>query len=153
MPPPRLELDSHSTCAFATYAIVSLFEVFASCQHITSLLPPSQKRQLLWPPSLTKIIWCRKTWPLSTLVSAPSSCRTGDSNSCPLNLKLGALTKWLASRTLVCVSRQASLHSSLLQYPVGTALGHSGNGQVSLSVTCQGISTTWFKHQLLYVPS
>ncbi len=32
------------------------------------------------------------------LVSAPSSCRKGDSNSCPSDLKLGALTKWLASR-------------------------------------------------------
>jgi hypothetical protein len=29
------------------------------------------------------------------LVSAPSSCRTGDTNSCP---ELGSLTKWLASR-------------------------------------------------------
>ncbi len=35
---------------------------------------------------------------LSTLVSAPSSCRTGDLNSCPPDLELGALTKWLASR-------------------------------------------------------
>ncbi len=36
---------------------------------------------------------------LSTfLVSAPSSCRTGDSNSCSPDLELGALTKWLASR-------------------------------------------------------
>ncbi len=29
------------------------------------------------------------------LVSAPSPCRTGDSNSCPPVLELGALTKWL----------------------------------------------------------
>jgi hypothetical protein len=35
---------------------------------------------------------------LSTLVSAPSSCRTGDVNSCPPDLELGAVTKWLASR-------------------------------------------------------
>jgi hypothetical protein len=32
------------------------------------------------------------------LVSATSSCRTGDSNSCPPDLELGALTKWLATR-------------------------------------------------------
>jgi hypothetical protein len=35
---------------------------------------------------------------LPLLVSAPSSCRIGDSNSCPPDLELGALTKWLASR-------------------------------------------------------
>ncbi len=35
---------------------------------------------------------------LSTLVSAPSSRLTGDLNSCPPDLELGALTKWLASR-------------------------------------------------------
>ena len=35
---------------------------------------------------------------LSTfLVSAQSSCRTGDSNSCPPDLELGTLTKLLAS--------------------------------------------------------
>ncbi len=55
---------------------------------------------------------CGKTWPpkdLSTLVSAPNSHHTGDSNSCPPDLELGALTKWLASRILVWVSWQASL--------------------------------------------
>ncbi len=35
------------------------------------------------------------SFPLS--VSAPSSRRIGDSNSCPPDLKLGALTKRLAS--------------------------------------------------------
>jgi hypothetical protein len=34
------------------------------------------------------------------LVSAPSPCRTGDLNSCPPDLELGALTKWLASRVV-----------------------------------------------------
>jgi hypothetical protein len=35
---------------------------------------------------------------LSTfLVSAPSSCRTGDS-SCPPDLEISAVTKWLGSR-------------------------------------------------------
>jgi hypothetical protein len=38
---------------------------------------------------------------LFTLVSAWSSRHTGDSNSCPPDLELGVLTKWLASRMLV----------------------------------------------------
>jgi hypothetical protein len=40
------------------------------------------------------------------LVSAPSSCRTGDSisNSCPPDLELDVLTKWIAIPMLVCVS-------------------------------------------------
>ncbi len=37
---------------------------------------------------------CRKTWPQAVF----HSCRlTGDSNSCPPDLKLGTLSKWLAS--------------------------------------------------------
>ncbi len=35
---------------------------------------------------------------LSAIVSAPNSCHTGDPNSCPPDLELGALTKWLASQ-------------------------------------------------------
>ncbi len=38
------------------------------------------------------------------LVRAPSSCHIWDSNSCPPDLELGALTKWLASRMLFWVS-------------------------------------------------
>jgi hypothetical protein len=44
---------------------------------------------------------CRKTWPQGSfhlLVSAPRSCHTGDSNSCPPDLELGALTRSLGSR-------------------------------------------------------
>ncbi len=50
---------------------------------------------------------CRKTWPdtkdLSILVNPPSTGHTGDSNSWPPDLELGAVTKWLASRMLVWV--------------------------------------------------
>ncbi len=35
------------------------------------------------------------------LVSAPSSCRIGNSKPCPPDLELGTLTKWLPSRMLV----------------------------------------------------
>ncbi len=43
---------------------------------------------------------------VTTFSQCTSSCRTGDSNSCPPDLEIGTLTKWLAS---VWVSRQASL--------------------------------------------
>ncbi len=71
---------------------------------------------------------------LSTfLVSAPSSCHTGYSNSCPPDLELGALIKWLASR---CQSE--CLGRLLYIAPSSTAMGYctwvqrSGVGQVSL---------------------
>jgi hypothetical protein len=41
---------------------------------------------------------------LATLISAPSSIQAGDTKSCPPDLELGAITQWLASRMLVCVS-------------------------------------------------
>jgi hypothetical protein len=91
--------------------------------------------------------WCRKTW-LHFLVCAPSSCRTGDLNSRPPDLELGALTKWLAS-LLVWMSRQASLHSSL-KYHIGVLhfdvekwrRASESAGQVSLPVTCQAASVS-----------
>ncbi len=59
---------------------------------------------------------CRKTWPQGSfhfLVSAPSSCHTGDSNSYPPDLKLGALTKWLASRCWSeCLGRLLYSHAN-----------------------------------------
>ncbi len=64
-----------------------------------------------------------RVFPLSTfnfprvfilLVSAQSSRRIGESNSCPPDLELGALTKWQASRMLVRVSQQASLQALVL---------------------------------------
>ncbi len=41
---------------------------------------------------------------LSTFSNAPSSCRTGDSNSSPPDLELGALIKWLAADAGLSVS-------------------------------------------------
>jgi hypothetical protein len=60
---------------------------------------------------------------LSILVSAQSSRHTGDSNSCPPDLELGTLTKWLASRMLVGVSRQASLQAGQLRNPFPDNVG------------------------------
>ncbi len=40
--------------------------------------------------------------------------RVPDSNSCPPDLELGALTKWLASRMLVCVSAGFSITREVL---------------------------------------
>ncbi len=85
------------------------------------------------------------------LVTASSSRRIGDSNSCPPDLELGSLTKWLASWE----SRQASLHCSL-QYCFGTAHGlgsvekyclpwrwaSESARQVSTPMTCQAVSIT-----------
>ncbi len=68
----------------------------ARCSDITSGSP-------LWK-DLTPSIF-----PL--LVSAPSSCRTGDLNSCPPDLELGVLTKLLAS---LSVSAGFSTHRRLL---------------------------------------
>ncbi len=59
---------------------------------------------------------------LSTLANAPSSHHTKDWNSCPPDLELRTLSKWLASQIIEWMSRQASLHSSL-QFHVGTSLG------------------------------
>ncbi len=53
---------------------------------------------------ITKSRWCRKTLPQGSfyfLVRAKSFPRIGDSNSCPPDLELGALVKWLASQMLV----------------------------------------------------
>jgi hypothetical protein len=60
---------------------------------------------------------------LFTLFSIPSFRHTGDSNSCPPDLELGALTEWLARRMLIYVSWQASIHCSL-QNPIVSALGY-----------------------------
>ncbi len=69
---------------------------------------------------MSKMTWsrrghlCRKTWPIRIfpLWSVYYSSRHNhlNLNSCPPELELGALTKWLASRMLVWVSRKASLH-------------------------------------------
>ncbi len=81
---------------------------------------------------------------LSLLVSALSSCRTGDSNSCPPDLESGALTpvpcwgtvpgcrevasgKWFCRHVSLPVTCQAV---NVMQLCWGV-------GQVSLSVTCQ----------------
>jgi hypothetical protein len=66
---------------------------------------------------------CRKKDLTSTvfqfLVSAQSSFRIGDLNSCPSDLELGALTKWLASRSYYdCLGR--IFYRFHLQYALST---------------------------------
>ncbi len=86
-----------------------------------------------WRSKLEKIGHVARPDPrgLSTFSQCTGFCRTGDSNWCPLDLELGALTKWLASE---CLGRLLS--SGVLHLGVEKCRRASESaGQESLPVT------------------
>ncbi len=115
--PPSFQLLVYSNCSL----LIITTNIMHGMQGQYSRVPMPYLWSSLCHVYTLKSEYCKKTWPqgsLHFLGSARSSCRTGDLNSFPPDLELGALTKWLASRCC-SLSVLAGFSTKLPQYHVG----------------------------------